>query len=407
MRGSSEQSGVPVGPDTMANGGPCAAAPSPRVLVVDDDSLVLSAISRILRARGYSVIARSNGGAALERLGTEEYDVIVSDIAMPGMDGIALMRAVREVDLDIPIILLTGSPSLETAQRAVDLGAFRYLTKPASADELCAVVSRAVAAHRLARLKRDALALMGANAAAAGDVAGLQAIFRRTLASLWIAYQPIVRAADGGVYGYEALLRSEESALPTPAAVLDAAERLGRLADLGRVVRSRAGIALQRAAGHEMLFMNLHPDDLLDDELLMPDTPLCRIARRVVLEITERTTIKNLTEVRRRLLLLRKTGYRIALDDLGAGYAGLTSFATLEPDIAKFDMTLIRGVDTSATKQKLIRSMVNLCRELGTVTVAEGVETSAERDTLVSLGCELLQGDFIARAGRAFPEVRW
>jgi EAL domain-containing protein (putative c-di-GMP-specific phosphodiesterase class I) len=92
---------------------------------------------------------------------------------------------------------------------------------------------------------------------------------------------------------------------------------------------------------------------------------------------------------------------------MGAGYAGLTSFALLEPEVVKLDMSLVRDVHQSPTKQKVIRSMTSLCKELGMLVVAEGVETPAERDMLIELDCDLLQGFLFARPGRPFPEVQW
>jgi EAL domain-containing protein (putative c-di-GMP-specific phosphodiesterase class I) len=100
---------------------------------------------------------------------------------------------------------------------------------------------------------------------------------------------------------------------------------------------------------------------------------------------------------------LRELGFRIALDDLGAGYAGLTSFALLEPEFVKLDMSLVRDVHQNATKQKVIGSMVRLCHEMDKQIIAEGVESRDERDALVELGCDLLQGYFFAKPGKAFP----
>jgi EAL domain-containing protein (putative c-di-GMP-specific phosphodiesterase class I) len=100
---------------------------------------------------------------------------------------------------------------------------------------------------------------------------------------------------------------------------------------------------------------------------------------------------------------LRTLGYRIAIDDLGAGYAGLTSFAQLEPEVVKVDMSLVRGIDGSPMKQKLVRSIISLCTELGIQLVAEGIETPGERDSLISLGGDLCQGYLFARPGRGFP----
>jgi EAL domain-containing protein (putative c-di-GMP-specific phosphodiesterase class I) len=97
---------------------------------------------------------------------------------------------------------------------------------------------------------------------------------------------------------------------------------------------------------------------------------------------------------------LRRCGYRLAVDDLGAGYAGLTTFAQLVPEVVKFDMELIRGIDRSTTKAKLVQSMATLCREMNIQTIAEGIETAEERRCVTSLGCDLLQGFEVGRPER-------
>jgi EAL domain-containing protein (putative c-di-GMP-specific phosphodiesterase class I) len=222
-----------------------------------------------------------------------------------------------------------------------------------------------------------------------------------------MAYQPIVRVADRSLFGYEALLRSEEKALPHPGAILDAAERLDRLDDLGRRIRAAASAPVPQAPPGSMIFVNLHARDLVDETLLSRSSPLSAIADRVVLEITERASLDGVKDARAKIAELRSMGYRIAIDDLGAGYAGLTSFATLEPEFVKLDMSLVRDVDKNPTKEKLIRSMTSLCKELGMMVVAEGVETIQERDVVVSLGCDLLQGYLLAKPGRPFPTFAW
>jgi EAL domain-containing protein (putative c-di-GMP-specific phosphodiesterase class I) len=101
-------------------------------------------------------------------------------------------------------------------------------------------------------------------------------------------------------------------------------------------------------------------------------------------------------------------GYKLAIDDLGAGYAGLSSFAQLEPDIAKLDMSLIRDIDGSLQKQSIVKSMIDVCRnELGVAVVCEGVETLAERDTLGKLGSDTQQGYFFGRPVAGFSAPRW
>jgi EAL domain-containing protein (putative c-di-GMP-specific phosphodiesterase class I) len=324
---------------------------------------------------------------------------------MPGMSGVDFLRIVRSHDLDVPVILMTGNPTVETAMEAITLGALQYLAKPVPNAELLSAIGRAHKLHRLARMKREALRLVGAAADEAGDLAGLQAGFDRALSSLWMAFQPIVDGKARGILGYEALMRSGEASLPHPGAVLGAAERLERLNDLGRRVRTLSAQAFANAPQSSLLFVNLHTRDLLDDELYDYSTPLAQIAPRVVLEITERAAIEDVRDVVSRTQRLREMGFRIAIADLGAGYAGLSSIAALEPEFVKLDMSLVRDVHRSSVRQRLIQSISGLCGELGMSVLAEGIETAEERDSVRSLGCDLLQGYFFAKPNRPFPPL--
>ncbi|MGZ3440158.1 MAG: EAL domain-containing protein, partial [Polyangia bacterium] len=335
----------------------------------------------------------------------EEFDVVLSDITMPTMSGLELLRAVREYDLDTPVILMTGGPDVRTAIQAMEYGALRYLTKPIDADVLVAEVAYAVRICRLARLKREALGHLGDLDKFVGDRAGIESRFQRALMHLAMAYQPIVSWTAHQVHAYEALVRSRETTLAGPAQLFDAAERTGHLHALGRAIRAAVANGARHGAG--LLFVNLHADDLNDDELFTPTAPLSHLAHRVVLEITERASLDGVKNVRERVDALRALGFRIALDDLGAGYAGLTSFAQLRPDFAKLDMSLVRDIDRDTTRQRVVGTMTRLCRDLGVLVVAEGIETVAERDTLLGLGCDLLQGHLFARPGPAFPTVAW
>lgn len=371
-----------------------------RVLLVDDEQEPLRSTARLLRHAGFDVVEADSGEAASRSVLTESFDVVLSDIAMPQMDGIALLQLVRKHDEDVPVVLVTGAPAVESAMDAVEHGAFKYLVKPVDPERLEDVVRSAVRMRRMASVRREAMQLHKVE----DSDAALETNFHRALDSMWIAYQPIVHS-DGRMFGFEALLRSDEKTMPTPGHMLSAAERLGKLSMLGRRVRARTAEPFTPERG--ILFVNLHPRDLDDDELASPDSPLARIAHSVVLEVTERTSIDAIHDIRATVARLRKLGYRIAVDDLGAGYAGLTSFAMLEPEIVKIDMSLVRDVDQSAVKQRLIASFTTLCKEMGILVVAEGVETIAEREMLVALGCNLLQGYLIAKPGRPFPTASW
>jgi EAL domain-containing protein (putative c-di-GMP-specific phosphodiesterase class I)/ActR/RegA family two-component response regulator len=381
--------------------------PKGRVLIADDEVALLRVYKRALVGAGYAVDLANDGHQAIELVKLSEYDTIVSDIAMPLMDGLELLRAVRAHDLDVPVVLVTGDPALATAMRALEYGAFRYLPKPFDLDMLTSVVDGAVLVGRMAKLRRRALELYGDPDKQVGDRAGLEASFARAMNGLWVAFQPIVTWESRSVYGYEALLRSTEPTLPHPGAIIDAAERLGRLKLLGQTIRAAAARAFEKAPADAVLFVNLHPHDLNDDTILHPDAPLTKIASRVVLEITERAAVADGQDVRDRVAALRSIGYRIAIDDLGAGYAGLTAFAQLEPEVVKLDMSLVRDVHQQATKRKLIRSMTELCHDMGRLVVAEGIESVEERDVLAKLGCELMQGYLFAKPGEPFPAAKW
>ena len=376
-----------------------------KVLLVDDDETVLRDYGRLLRSFGYSVDCAADGRAALEQLEGEGHDVVVSDLKMPGMGGLEFLREVRGRDLDIPVVLVTGAPDIASALEAIEYGAFRYLMKPVDRDQLGQVVEKAAHLHALARLKRAALALSGADTLELGDRASLEARFGKALDTLWVAFQPIVNWPRRTVFGYEALVRCAEPSIAHPGALFDAAERLERMFDLGRAIRRLVTEAVKDAPPEAVIFVNVHAGELVDPELSSELAPLSSVAERVVLEITERSALDRVPGVLARVAELRRRGFRIAVDDLGAGYAGLSSFTQLDPEFVKLDMSLVRDVHVQARKRSVVRAMTSLCRnDLGVQVISEGVEVPEERDTLELDGCELLQGYLFARPGRGFPK---
>lgn len=382
---------------------PASGSAQGRVLLVDDEQQVLTAYARVLRAAGLSVVTLPNGGEVESMLGSQPFDVVVCDIRMPGTSGIDILRLVRARDPDLPVILMTAGGDLSSAVEAVEHGALRYLLKPIAPELLADTASDAIRLRRLALTQRRAFELYGSATADETAERELSSRFDHALSTLHLQYQPIVHYAARSVFAYEALLRSEEPTLAVPEPLLHAAEKLERLFDVGRAVRGRVAEAIAHTKVG-CVFVNLHPRDLEDDELLSSGAPLSRFASRIVLEVTERASLSDVSDLRVRLASLRRMGYRLAVDDLGAGYAGLTWFAQLEPEVVKLDMALTRAIDREPTKQKLVASMTRLCADLGMRVVGEGVETAAERDALVAAGCELMQGFHFAKPGAPFPD---
>lgn len=382
-----------------------AVEETPSVLVVDDEPAVARTTERLLGRKGYRVTVAHGGQQAIDLARTNAFDAIVSDLDMPDVDGRALLRAIRKSNLDVPFVFLTGNPDLQSAIEAVEYGAFRYLVKPVPPQQLFDVVSRALRWHRLAVIRREAAGELEGKASS--DRAGLEARFSSALDKLWIACQPIVSWQDQNVIAYETLVRTDELSLRNPVDLFEGAEKLGRTEELGRAIRGLVANLIPRAPESALVFVNLHPNDLADEALYASDTGLAPFAKKIVLEITERAALDEIRGLRDRVERLRAIGYRIAVDDLGAGYAGLSSFAALEPDVVKADMSLVRGIDSSAVKRKLVAAIAGLAKDLGIQLVAEGIETPAERDCVVSLGADALQGYLFARPDRGFPSVRY
>jgi len=375
-----------------------------RILVVDDDGFTRRVISESLHGKGYTVEDVDCGEAAAEAIKLSAYDVIITDIVMPGIDGLEFLRIVREYDLNVPVMLITGNPSLETAIKAIEYGAFRYLLKPLDITALVQNVENACRLARIAKAKREATELL-ISEKQIDDRAGLERTFKSALEKVWIAFQPIVRWSDRSLHGYECLLRSDEEGLCNPADLLDAAERLDRVHELGHTIRSKILNSIHDLDEKLKVFVNLHPIDLTDDALFDENSEFSSYSHRMVLEITERASLDRVTNVRGKIARLKDLGFCIAVDDLGAGYAGLTSFTQLEPHVVKLDMSLVRNVHLEPIKIRLVESIVEVCKELKIAVVAEGIEYIEERDKVAELGCDLLQGYFFAKPGRAFPTI--
>jgi EAL domain-containing protein (putative c-di-GMP-specific phosphodiesterase class I)/CheY-like chemotaxis protein len=380
-----------------------------RVVMCDDDDNLLRALARTLERAGHDVLRVSDGRKACELVATldpRDVDVVVTDITMPGADGLEVMRAAHKLDPDLPVLLMTGMPTVETAVQALERGAYRYLLKPVDPEVLLQAVAQAVDVRQGVRsLMADTRpGLTPPSSRVRQELSGR---FDVALDRLWMAFQPIVCWSQRRVHAYEALVRTEEPTLVRPDHFFSAAEQLHRVQELGRTIRRSVARCVHQAPEDALIFVNLHASDLADEELYAPNAPLAPMASRIVFEITERASLERLKDIQERIASLRSLGYRIAVDDLGAGYAALSSLASLQPEVVKLDMSLVRDVDKQPIKQRLVASLQTLGGPLGITVIAEGVETVAERDTLLSIGCDLFQGYLFAKPARSFPPVNW
>ena len=376
------------------------------VLVADDDPTSLSFFARLLKLSGYRVTTVQDGQQAHDRLQQGDIDVVLSDIGMPGLNGIQLLQAMGSSDKDPPVVLVTGNPQLETAVQALHGRAVAYLNKPVDSAMLLDSIGRAVQISHLAKARRTLQQVVAPPAEDSTEEAQRRRSLANAQRTLWMAFQPIVSLAQGKVFAYEALVRNEDPQLGNPGALLHAAQAEGKLRDLGRQIRNTIAGEFSAVPPDTLIFVNLIPQDLLDDNLYDKTAPLTAHAHRVVLEITERDSLDDIDTLAQRLQDLRSLGFRLALDDLGAGYSGLTSFLALRPDVVKLDMSLVRNIHENAEQRLLVESIARtMIHDFRTLVVAEGVEKLAERDTLRSMQIDLLQGFVFGRPRRHFIPV--
>ena len=372
-------------------------------LVLDDSGD--SALTAALSAGGYTIVRARSTGELRRALETQPYLAFAFDAGRHDGQLAKILSIVRTVHPNLPVVVTSEVASGELVRAVSHYHGVEYLGRPYTPAEMTEAVENALKTGRVAVLQSKLLAARAGADVFLDDLEATEQAFEQALDSLFMVYQPIVRSRDHSIFGYEALLRCNVPALPNPPAVLTAAEVLGRVVDLGRVVRRKVRDDIDALEDGISVFVNLHPLELREKYLASSSEPLMSATRRIVLEVTERASLSGgpqlLEEVRR----LRGHGYRIAVDDLGEGYAGLSSLAHLTPDIVKIDRSLVERIETSPLKEDIVASIVLMARKAGITTVAEGIETVEERDVLTMLGCDLLQGYYFARPGLPFPPV--
>ncbi len=372
-----------------------------RILLVDDEPDVTRSLKTGLRKTQWQIDTADSGEQALALIRKHPYDAVVSDERMPGMQGSDLLTFVKAEFPTTLRITLSGQASLERAVHAINSAEIhRFLLKPCPPSEIRATIEELLEKRneidtRVQSRERDA--------AREGDT--LAEIFEEAMDQMWMSYQPIWNR-EGELYGYEALLRTDLMLIRGPQHFFDIAESLDRSMELGRRIRDRVASEMDNGPDDIKIFVNVNPDHLGDASLYSSSSPLSRHANRVVIEITERSTVTSSESLMESLDRLAELGYLIAVDDLGAGYSGLNTFSLLSPTVVKFDMEMIRNIDRSPTKQAVVGAMSELCKSLGIISIAEGIETTEEFSTVRALGCTLFQGFFLGVPERGLSSAK-
>lgn len=239
----------------------------------------------------------------------------------------------------------------------------------------------------------------------------LQTEFRHILAGqhLTAHYQPIVSLLDKKIYGYEALARGPQTSyFATPHRLWEFAEKENQLYALEKLARQKAIEGFSASDPNWKLFINLNAN-VIHDPQFTPGQTLAFLKKRgltpqqVVFEITERQSIDDYASFKKVLSHYRKQGYRIAIDDAGAGYSSLQAIAELRPDYIKIDRSIIHKVDGHSVKAILLETLAGFARKIGCHLIAEGIETQEELQVVTKLGIPFGQGYWL---GRPHPHLR-
>lgn len=214
-----------------------------------------------------------------------------------------------------------------------------------------------------------------------------------------MAFQPILRLSTGTVEAHEALVRGPGGALAHT--ILGAVSAENRPA-FDRRARATAIALAARLGLAERLHLNIMPNALRHPEHCLG--PLLEAAgeagiapARITLELTEDGRLFDLRFMRRFLDACRAHGIRIALDDLGAGYAAVGTLADLAPDMVKLDLKLVRGIERDRVKRARTLDVIGACQGLGLELAAVGIETEGELEVLAEAGVDLVQGYLVAK----------
>ena len=216
-------------------------------------------------------------------------------------------------------------------------------------------------------------------------------------------FQPIFALDSPRILGYEALIRGPEtSPLHKPEQLFAVARSARHLASLEYACREAACRQFMSLGLPGRLFLNMSPLSFTDNNYRDGVTReiLQRIglnAERLVFELTENQPLDEFELLRSASDHFKRQGFAVALDDLGAGYAGLRVWSELRPDYVKIDRHFISGIDQDAVKREFVRAMLDIAHRMGNKVIAEGIETAAELRTLITMGVEYAQGFYLAR----------
>ena len=360
-----------------------------QVLLVDDNRTFSKITKLLLEAHQYKVIQAYSGEEALEMVQNRP-DIVILDRTLPDIDGLQVCRKIRENTefRAIPIIILSAMDKSHDKVEGLYFGADDYLSKPFDNEELIArmdAILRRVNFFENSHVRKEEL------------IDQINELIQND--KITPHYQTLFKGDTLEPFGLEVFNRApKEHPLSNPEFLFRAALMVGKYFDLEMLGWNKAIKHWKIHRKTEKLFLNCSP--YLVENTRFDSGLIHQLAGEIdnlVLEVTERSAVQDYTLFFDKLKDSRKAGLKIAVDDVGSGYASLDSIVQLRPEFVKIDIVLIRDIDSDHLKRNIVEAIVNFCKKSQVLTIAEGIETPEEMKAVKDLGIDILQGYLLSK----------
>ena len=382
-----------------------------RILIIDDLAPNVLLLERTLKQAGATELrSTTDAREALPIFLDFDPDLVLLDLRMPHASGFSVLQLLNEAtpaDAFVPVIVLTGDTTFESKERALAQGAHDFLTKPFHRTEVLLRIENLLATRRLhqrlqahnSRLAEELSQRVEREQRAAEHRRWRLERMHPLLAGMGLraVFQPVIDLSSRLLVGVEALARFDSEPQWTPDRWFTEASDLGVGVELELMAVKTALAGLDELPPDTYLAINASPATVMSGRLM--DVVSAVPGKRLVLELTEEASVANYEALASALEELRARGIRLALDDAGAGYAGLQRILRLAPDIIKLDLGLTRNIESDRARRALVSALVAFAGEMGATITAEGIESSAALAVLKELGVDCGQGFHLARPG--------
>lgn len=373
------------------------------VLVVDDDPVARRQIAMLLCSLGVHEVRTVEGAeAALIALTRANggIDLLISDLNMPGMDGIEFLRHLADSNYRGSMIISSGVDE-RLLQSAADM-------VRAKGMNLRGILKKPMTQDALLHLLTDPCQITAAPSEQHKNIVitpnDIQEGIRRNEFDVY--FQPKVDAATLSVVGMEALARwQHDGDTVSPDVFINMAEQHGLIVSLSELLITKAlvGGARLAEAGYSLtIAVNLSANWLSD--IRLPEFILASVqatgfkAENLILEITETGVMADMATALDVMTRLRLKGFKLSIDDFGTGYSSMEQLQRIPFGELKLDKSFVQGATEKNAARAILASSIEMAKKMKLSTVAEGVETQAELDLVRGLGCDLVQGWFVAKA---------